>query len=122
MTLSLELNKSATITIFGLIDSALRTVTMKELQSQPHDYVIAANLMEVRRKLAKHVDDYHIFGGDREWKLKLTRAEALAFDVWFHPDDHTSISLDNKLIKPDTYEYGLILKICGMVNQQYYTS
>lgn len=126
MTLSVELNKTATLTIFALIDKALRTVTMQELQSKPHDYVIAANLMEVRRKLSKRVDDYLIFGGERDWKLKLTRAEALAFDVWFHPDFETDLetpmSLDNALIKPNTYEYALVLKICGMVNRQYYTN
>ena len=125
MTLSVELNKSATLTIFTLIDKALRSVTMTELQSQPYDYVIAANLMEVRRKLSKRVDDYLIFGGEREWKLKLTRAEALAFDVWFHPfetDPDTPISLDKALIKPQTYEYALVIKICGMVNKQYYTN
>lgn len=125
MTLSVALNKSATLTIFALIDKALKSVTMQELQEQPHDYVVAANLMDVRRKLSKRVDDYLIFGGDKEWKLKLTRAEALAFDVWFHPafEDEQTVSLDeNKLVKPGTYEYGLVVKICGMINQYYYTN
>ena len=124
MTLTIKLNKSSTVAIFALIDKALKSVTMQELQEQPHDYVVAANLMDIRRKLSRRVDDYLIFHYSKEWKLKLTRAEALAFDVWFHPafEDEQTVSLDDKLVKPNTYEYGLVVDICGLINQHYYTN
>lgn len=124
MTLDVKLNKSATIALFGLIDTALRSVEMKDLQEQPHHYVVAANLMEVRQKLAPRADDYLIFHDKSEWTLKFTRAEALAFDIWFNPTDwgeEEVVSINGNLVIPKSYEYGLLIEICSQIVQRYYT-
>lgn len=118
MTISLEMNKSSTMAIYRIIDGVLKKTSIESLKSDPGAYVVASNLMEIRQKLMKRVDDYRIFGGEDEWKLKLTRAQALAFDCWFHPSNEDEQM--QALIKNNAYEYGLVTKICGIINQKFY--
>jgi len=119
MTISLDMNKSSTMAIYRIIDGVLKKTSIESLKSDPGAYVVASTLMEIRQKLMKRVDDYLIFGGEDEWKLKLTRTQALAFDCWFHPSNEDEQM--QALIKENTYEYGLIVKICGIINQAFYT-
>lgn len=126
MKLKILLNRSETLALETLLSVALATVTMEELREQPHQYVIAANLFGVLQKIKAKAEDMRMFGGDK-FTLSLTRPEALAFDVWFNPadwgndGDEEVLTLGTTAVKPQTYEYALIVRICGLVNKEYYT-
>lgn len=125
MTLDIPLNKSQTLALNALLSAALGSVDIKDLHEQPHEYVIAACLFDVRRKIAPKAEELQLFGGD-SFTLKLSRAEALAFDVWFNPHDWDTeseqvVKINDSIVLPKTYEYGLLIHICNLIGQKYYT-
>ncbi|MFN3382414.1 MAG: hypothetical protein ACK41O_23370 [Runella zeae] len=98
-------------------------MSLEELREQPYIYVAAANLFDVLVRIKAKADDMRLFGGD-VFKLSMSRAEALAFDVWFNPHDWDSdeevATIGTTVVKPQTFEYGLLVRICGLINQKYY--
>lgn len=122
MKLKITLNRSETLSLELLIVAALGSVSLDELKEQPHQYVVAANLFDVLARIKAKADDMRLFGGD-VFRLSISRAEALAFDVWFNPHDWDSeevVTIGTTVVKPQTFEYGLLVRICGLINQKYY--
>lgn len=119
--MKITLNRSQAFAMETLLDVALASVTMEELREQPHQYVIAASLFEVRQKVKVKAEELRMFHKNK-FTLRLTRTQALAFDVWFNPHDFDSevVATGSDTVKTGSFELGLIVQICGMVNQEFY--
>lgn len=96
---------------------------VEELREQPTMYLVAACMFELRRKIQPIAEDMAVFG-KRDVTIRLSRAQALAFDLCFDfeqwDDEAVSVQPPPYPCTRESYEYGLIVHICGMIRQKFY--
>lgn len=126
MKTKLKLTDSDIKTLDALLTLALASVTMDELREQPHQYLAAACLFEVQDKVSAKAREVRLFGVKRA-TLTLTRAQALAVDLWFNPgnfeeeNDREVIQLTEQMaLKKESFEYGLLVRLSAMIVGNYY--
>lgn len=126
MKIKLKLTDSDIKTLDTLLTLALSSVTMDELREQPHQYLAAACLFEVQDKVSAKAREVRAFG-IKKASISLTRPQALAVDLWFNPgnfEDETDTEIiqltEQTNLRKDSYEYGLLVRLSGIIIGNYY--